>query len=119
MEIKEQIADLKVNLAVYKGREKDLLERSGVVKSITSLAADLKKTENQIVSLELSKKLKEAGFSNPGSFWNAPTDAEMSVALPGKITIGVIGGKSQTYYLYTTYNKIRFQFCFYLFLCYE
>ena len=91
MEIKEQIADLKVNLAVYKGREKDLLERSG----------------------------KEAGFSNPGSFWNAPTDAEMSVALPGKITIGVIGGKSQTYYLYTTYNKIRFQFCFYLFLCYE
>ena len=65
MEIKEQIANLKINLEVYKGREKDLLERSGVVKSITSLAADLKKTEKSLtiqkgVTRELRKTREDA-----------------------------------------------------------
>ena len=61
MEIKEQIADLKVNLEVYKGREKDLLERSGVVKSITSLVADLKKTEKSLtIQKSTTKKLRKS-----------------------------------------------------------
>uniref|UniRef100_A0A6H1ZWS6 Uncharacterized protein n=1 Tax=viral metagenome TaxID=1070528 RepID=A0A6H1ZWS6_9ZZZZ len=60
-DLQSQISDLKINLGVYRGREKDLLERSGVVKSITSLAADLKKTEKSLtIQKSTTKKLRKS-----------------------------------------------------------
>ena len=60
MNLKEQIEELKGNLVTYQNRRDDLLGRQGVIQSIESLTADLKKAEKDLaIQKRVTKELKK------------------------------------------------------------